>query len=312
MSNLKRNDTFDTLKALLIFSVIIMHLMSGQSHLAHTIMLVISSFYMALFFGISGYLLKREHFTQPFVILSTKYYYRLIIPYLFAYIIFSSYKGEFISFLYPWFHMWFIPAFLLFLLYIYIIEYFNINRTIILLLSIAFTIFWISNFEPGAGNDILYYIGDKRYYYYFVFLYFGYILRNYSEINKFSLFISFIVVGFSGYFIFYFSNYNNFGFLYSLNWISFRLSLIVLVIYFSNRFTNIKIPIISDLGSITLPIYLWHVLPLLLLWNFRDNYNLHGIWYYVVYFLMLSFLILSIQKTKKTYFGKTFIIGEHK
>lgn len=304
------NDSFNTIKIVLIILIIIGHLMSGHTHLTHIIKGILSNFRVALFFGVSGYLLKKELFIQPFSSLFEKYFHRLMIPYLFAYFIYSVLEGKIINPLYTDSHLWFIPAFVLMIFYTYIIEHLNLNPIKVFIFLYTLTFLWISFVKPGDSNHIMYYLGDKRYYYFFVFLYFGYILRNYPEKFNFPLWFTAPIVGICGFYLFTLTNQTEPGFIYSLNWLLFRLSLIALTIKIATHFTDIKIPVISNLGSITLPIYLWHMVPLMAMWKLREVYHIVGWQYLILYFLALSALIILIQKTKETKFTKMFITGE--
>ncbi|MDP3465857.1 MAG: acyltransferase family protein [Sulfuricurvum sp.] len=305
------NETLNAIKAILIFLVVIGHLMSGGNELTRLIKEVLSGFRMPLFFGISGFLIKKALFTASASELGNKYYHRIIIPYALAFIVYSIVNLSIINPLYPSNHMWFIPAFLLMIVYIFFIERFNINRLAVLIFAAIFTMPWLAFVHPGSGDEIAYYLGDKRYYYYFVFFYFGYMLRNYSEKLYIPKFIYIFILMTSGYLLFV-NNTSAANYLYSINSLLFNLSLILVVIKFAQKYTSLKIPIISDLGSYTLPIYLWHMLPLFLMWKIRDTYHINGFIYLFSYFILLSLLIYIIVKSKDTLFGKIFITGAHK
>lgn len=305
-----KNHTINTIKAVLILFVILWHLMSGQNTFTRSIITFIATFTMPLFFGVSGFLLKKELFFKPFLQFLYKYFHRLIVPFIFAYLIFSLVQGQFISLLYPWFHLWFIPAFLFILILIYVFEHMHINKFITLILSASFTLLYLSFFREGPNEEFLYYLGDKHYYYEFVFLYFGYFIRNYSEKFQLSTWKFLIIFILSALYLFLFNEQKSANFVCSLTSLSFNLSLIFLTINFAKHFTNIKIPIISTLGEITLPIYLLHVLPLLLMWKLRDVYYIHGVFFIGLFFVLLTILIYLILKTKDTKFTKIFITGQ--
>lgn len=308
--NITKNYTIETIKALLILSVILWHFMSGQNPFTRGLISLLSVFTMPLFFGISGFLLKKELFTKSLSKLLSKYFYRLVIPFIFAYFIFSLVQGTIINPLYPWFHLWYIPAFLLMLIYLYIIEHLNINKLIIFIFSATLTFFWLSFFQEGPSSEFLYYLGDKRYYYYFVFLYFGYLLRNYSETFQIPTWLAFAIFTLSALYLFISNDHKSMNFLHSFNFLLFNLSFIFLTIYLAKRFSNIKIPIISQLGAITLPVYLWHILPLLFIWKLRDIYHINGLLYIGLFIILLTSLIFLIIKSKETRFTKMFITGE--
>lgn len=305
------NETLNTIKAFLILSVVIYHLMSAGNPLSKTIVHILGMFQMPLFFGVSGFLIKKSLFTLPTSDLGNKYYHRILVPYILAFITFSIVKMSILNPLYPANHMWFIPAFLLMIGYIFLIERFDINRLAVLAVASSFTMLWLTFVSPGSGEEIAYYLGDKRYYYFFVFLYFGYMLRNYPEKIQIPRLLYTLVLLLGGFDLFII-NTSVINYYYSVSFLLFNLSLTFIVITFAQRYTDIKIPIISDLGSYTLPIYLWHMLPLFFMWKLRDTYHIHGIAYLGSYFILLSIMIYLIVKSKDTYFTKVFLTGTHK
>lgn len=310
-SSISWNETLNTIKAFLILSVVVYHLMSAGSPVTKIIVNILSMFQMPLFFGVSGFLIKKSLFTFPASELGNKYYHRILIPYFLAFIVFSIVKMSVLNPLYPANHMWFIPAFLLMIGYIFLIERFDINRLAVLVVSAVFTTIWLTFVSPGNGEEIAYYLGDKRYYYFFVFLYFGYMLRNYPEKIQLHRLIYPLIFLFGGFLLF-FLNTSVMNYHYSVGFLLFNLSLIFIVITFAQHYTNIKIPIISDLGSYTLPIYLWHMLPLFFMWKLRDIYHIHGIAYLGSYFILLAIMIYLIVKSKDTYFTRVFLTGTYK
>jgi fucose 4-O-acetylase-like acetyltransferase len=309
-TTINRNETLDTVKAVLILLVIIGHLLSAQSPLSFLLHKIIYSFHIPLFLGISGYLIKRSLMSLSLSEIINKYFFRMAIPFLVAFIVFSILNMS-LNLLYPYYHLWFIPAFLLMILYTYIIEKLNIHRLAILLASSLFTVAWLSFYNPGDGKEIAYYFGDKRFYYDFIYFYFGYMLRNYPTLIRFNFWLYVFFLLLTTYTIF-FLHLSLPGFLYSVSSLFFNLSLIFLVITLSLKSTNIRIPIFTALGSYTLPIYLWHILPLLLMIKIKNTYHIDGITYFSLYFLFLAILIYVIVKFKETFITKVFFTGTYK
>ncbi|MFA6630026.1 MAG: acyltransferase family protein [Sulfuricurvum sp.] len=305
------NETLNTIKAFLILSVVVYHLMSAGSPVTKIIVNILGMFQMPLFFGISGFLIKKSLFSLPTSELGTKYYRRIIIPYLLAFIVYSIVKMSILNPLYPANHMWFIPAFLLMIGYVFLIERFHFNQLGVLIAASLFTAVWLTFVSPGNGDEIAYYLGDKRYYYFFVFLYFGYILRNYPEKIQLPRLFYPLILLLSGFVLFIIKT-SVMNYYYSIGFLLFNLSLTFIIITFAQRHTGIKIPIISNLGSYTLPIYLWHMLPLFFMWKIRDIYHIQGIAYLGSYFILLSVMIYFIVKSKNTYFTRVFLTGTHK
>jgi fucose 4-O-acetylase-like acetyltransferase len=304
------NYTINTYKALLILSVVIYHFMSAGNEITQWIKQAFSYFQMPVFFGISGYLIKRFLYTISFTELKKKYFYRIVIPYILAYTFYSLIQLSIINPLYTNNHLWFIPAFLIMIFCTYWVEKFNINRYFVFSIALSFTLGWLSFVVPGDGIQIAYYIGDKRYYYYFIFFYFGYLLRNYDAVFTTSIKVNFLIALISGIILFFFVQ--SATFLYSFSFIIFNLSVILLLIRYAQYKKDVNIPLISDLGSYTLPVYLWHMAPLYLMWKVRDLYHIHGLLYISAFFSLFILMVYLILKTKNTLFNKIFITGTYK
>jgi fucose 4-O-acetylase-like acetyltransferase len=203
---MKRNETLDALKGVLILLVILGHILHGGT-LTSYIEDAIYSFHMPLFLGISGYFLKQELFYSGFASLSKKYFYRLIIPFSFAYLVYCFIKADMLSLLYP---------------------------------------------------------------------------HSKSEIN----------------------------FIYSTNWVIFNLLLIYLLLRLANIFSSVRLSYINAIGIASLPIYLWHILPLLVLRPLFEKYTLNGYIDYLLYFAGVGIVIGLIFQLKKTALGKVILFGE--
>ena len=308
----KRNDTVDTVKGFLILSVILGHLMSGGQPVTRFIIDLLYTFHMALFFGVSGYLLKKELFTLPLVDIGLKYFYRIGIPFILAYVIYSLMKLEIISLLYPWFHLWFIPAFLIMIMYIYFIEKYKIAHSLVLLLTALFTIIWLTLFGPGSSENVLWMLADKRYYYYFVFMYFGFLLRNYfsSKIETRELLMATVIIVISFSLLFLYDAKAHSKLLVAVNFVAFNLALIYVVIGITQKVNTLRVFLITWIGTMTLPIYLWHVLPLVFIRGILKEYELSGVVQMILYICLLSILLFLINGFRKTSFGRVCITGE--
>ncbi|MDO9207679.1 MAG: acyltransferase family protein [Sulfuricurvum sp.] len=303
---MKYNHTLDATKGILILLVIFGHILSG-GELSGYIKYSIYAFHMPLFFGISGFMLKKELFSIPFTDLTKKYFHRLIIPFIFAYVVYSLIEVQLFDPLYPWFHLWFVPAFLLFILYLYIIEYFKINILLMLLISFTFSILWTGYYSFKAEIDGFYFMGDKRFYYDFVFLLFGYYLRNYAKLFNLNWLILSILFVCSAIDVFILNSQAEITFIYSASWVVFNLSLIYITLRLASIFSSIKIPLINQIGQASLPIYLWHIVPLLIVQEIFTGY-----FYLLSYLVGVSVIIGIVLRLRETKFGKVILFGSGK
>lgn len=178
----------DAIRGVLIILVVLSHCLSPG-----TPVFILYSFHMPLFLGIGGFLIKREFIrdTSTFQILH-KYLYRMIIPWILAAGIYYLWRRLLNipvhpqhEILYPYYHLWFVPALLGMVLTVKLLEYWNVSYKVVLIVSIFLCLGWYVLYREHPDNMIypwLYYLGDKRMYGYFGFFYFGYVLRAYPEL----------------------------------------------------------------------------------------------------------------------------------
>ena len=306
-----RNHTLDTLKGLLIILVIFAHITSNGPATQHFGYLV-GTFFMQLFFGISGYFITQESIRKPFKYLAEKYWYRLVIPLLFAYFIYCLIKQEWLDlfFPYPWFHLWFIVAFLLMIAFLNIVEKLNINKSVLMILFFLFTFFWIGTYGTNGIIEIYPWMGNKAIYYNFIFFYTGYYLRNYLLLSKEKSRWPFVLFIVSAYYIWILNDTSNTNLIYSFIWIIFNLSFIYVSLKISLRYTAIKLPLITWMGSVSLPIYLLHIISLELLNIFTHDNSISPLSRILIYFIGVMIIMFFIYSTRLTKFGKLFILGE--
>jgi fucose 4-O-acetylase-like acetyltransferase len=302
-----RNETIDSLKGTLILLVIFGHIISG-GHLTKYLLYAIYTFHIPLFLGLSGYLLKKELFSISILDLAKKYFYRLIIPFLLAYATYCLIQSQLLD---PsFYHLWFIPAFLLFILYTFIAERLHINPVLVILLAFTFSILWIGNHGLSAVVDGFAWMSDKRYYYDFVFFFFGYYLRNTPKNFSYTwLFPSILFIP-TSFYILVLNHKVEINLLYSTMWTIFNLSLIYIALRLSRMFDSIIIPYVNIIGKLSLPIYLWHIVPILILKSIVEKYGLNTYLYLVLYFLSVALIIAIIDKYKTNNFVKMMLLGE--
>ncbi len=272
----------DWLKGMLILGVVFAHTLSG-SMLEH----ILYAFLMPVFIFITGFLLKEEYIKnvsyRKFI---AKYTRRLVIPWLIAsviYLLINSLILDVIGwhvmiaidfFLYPFYHLWFIPGLFIMMSLLWFIMNRHFNFTAVLVLSLIFSIAWFSYLKHWRLEDtFLYWIGDKRFYIYFFFFAMGFYIRNnpWADFYKripLLLSLAAIAVG----------CLRSVGFIHKLIpsstsglfFISLNFGIITLCLNHVIRRATFNNPFTDFCSRQSLAIYLYHYIPILLL---KDQIN---------------------------------------
>ncbi|WP_305370876.1 acyltransferase family protein [Photobacterium leiognathi] len=304
-----RNDAFDAVKGFLIVLVVLGHVLLGSIN-ENLNREIIYFFHMPLFLAITGFFISEKVIHLSLFNIIKKYWDRLIIPYLVAFVFYTFlifyFSGEFFSFkylvskiLYPYYHLWYIPAVILFVFYLKLLDFlykkWEVIFYVLLLLFFMISVFFESYGQSDISEKLIYIIfGDKRFYYFFFYFYTGYFLSK----NKINIPIDIVIV----VFVVSVMGYGN----TSLNILSgfgkviANISIIYLVIKscsseFSIRY---KSTIFSIIGRLSLPIYLWHVAPLLVLKSFHLSNEI----YYsisVIVFVCCVFILRKLEGKNK-------------
>lgn len=171
-------------KGLLIFMVVITHCLP-ESMPSYFMFL----FHMPLFLGIGGFLLKQKSFEQGFRSFVKRMTFRLLIPWAIAMAIYlplhlqnrSLADVSIADLLYPFYHLWYIPAYFLCSLVCFAIYRFHLPVRGVLAVSGFITLVWYIYYResPHPPTELpLYWAGDKRLYAYLFFFVSGFALRN--------------------------------------------------------------------------------------------------------------------------------------
>lgn len=128
---MQRNETVDLIKGFLIILVMLGHIIQGgmQESLVRSFIYI---FHMPLFFFVSGYLVDYRALSETAVRkFLGKYMLNVFIPWAIAvtayYLVvmkIHTMEGYIRAFLHPFYHLWFIVAFLVYVLYAYIFQEF--------------------------------------------------------------------------------------------------------------------------------------------------------------------------------------------
>jgi fucose 4-O-acetylase-like acetyltransferase len=305
----ERNEAFDAIKGLLIVFVILGHVLLGSisENLGREI---IYFFHMPLFLAVTGYFVKDTLLKQAPLDILKKYTHRMLIPFIVAFIFYTTvtlflgdsltFKTVVAKFLYPYYHLWYVPAVMLFIFYIKILE--SIPRTSSALVLVFFSLLVV--FFEGHGQHmhdgtVYKLLGDKRFYYFFIYFYAGYYLSSRQlNIDK-DMTLSIFVIGLLCY------GYSDNAFLIGLGKSVANISMILLLL---SSFKNAvyKSSFLGVIGKVSLPIYLWHVLPLIILKKLPisvfEYYSLSA-------FIFISFICIVVKFENKSYLLDKFLYG---
>lgn len=177
-------DGLNSVKGILIFLIIITHCLPNGMALYFMYL-----FHMPLFLAIGGFLLKESTFQKGFKNFVRSLFNRLVIPWFIAFLVYLPLQlGERLfsqvaitDLLYPFFHLWYIPAYVMGAIICFGIDKWKLPIWPILCISGLITISWYVFFRDVATNNEelpLFWIGDKRIYAYLFFFITGYSLRN--------------------------------------------------------------------------------------------------------------------------------------
>jgi acyltransferase len=312
-----RTKSIDVAKGILILLVIAGHvLLGGPATLLHYI---IYSFHMPLFIALSGWLVNWEKLRElSFGGLGQKYLDRVIIPWVLALIVyglvnnpgFLSHPLRFISaittgIIRPFLHLWFIPAYLSWVLISWLLLKcgLTIGRIFIISLLLSASCSYL-RYEPASVNgplsDTLLTTFRPDYYTFFVL---GGFLRNYKKMPPIGLTLPLSVLLFIGDVLLFF--YTN-PFLSIILFFLFNGCLICLMLTLTERWKSVAHPFLEWVGLNSLGIYLWHVLPILFAFRFVAG---GPVLFYSLAIGLESVLFVFVYFTAKIAFFQRYFYG---
>jgi acyltransferase len=318
-----RLKNIDFTKGILILLVIIGHFLKGS--LSESIpRFIIYNFHMPLFIGISGFLFSTAHLKQiSFGKILSKYVFRIIVPWIIAVVtyifivngnVFKLDNQNFIliySFITPYFHLWFIPGFLSWVLLTWSLKKFSLSdRSLLIFGIIISTLFYILKENPdwfinirylGRVLEIILYTFRP---YFFVFFVVGnYLKSNPIQMNLKTPIIYNLIGVLTLVTLFYFPH----PFLYGILFFIFNFYILTILIQYSveDRLPHSKV--IEWLGINSLGIYLWHVVPILLIEHFFEKETTQILYFYtVISEVIYIYILMNMSKIK---FINKYILG---
>lgn len=267
-----RNHSVDAVKGLLIFLVVVGHVLLGTLD-DNILRYVIYSFHMPVFFFVSGYLLNVENMkTQPYGSVLKKYWHRMLFPWLLAWVVYTPlslyFRGNLSltavvqNIFNSYYHLWFVPTLFLLVTMMWLIAQ-KAKSEVFPLLIIGISLLAYNLYKEVS-------IGTSFRYAYFLYLSLGYLSRRYlREINIpggviISAFILVVVL----YKVVTDASFSSFNQFMGLPLLFFLCVFGFLPIMQKGKLHN---PILELWGRQSLHIYLWHVIPVLILKKIFKN-----------------------------------------
>jgi fucose 4-O-acetylase-like acetyltransferase len=287
----KKNQSIDVAKGFLILLVVIVHAIGRAND--NLFAFLIHTSCIPLFFFMSGYLVKYDKFSSiTFKIFFQKYFKRLILPWLFAMVVYTAFAvrkdvslfsiTQYI--IYPYVHLWFIPSLFFMLLFTKIMSNIFVKKNVLIIggiLGLLFFSFRTYILVKGYDFKIPSYV-DLQYYLFWLLGVYMNTVKIEKKLNGLLYLFLFIIIGVIWYFSFSinpFWQYRIYLFI-PLN----ILSSLVLISYVQLDELP-KSTILAWMGSKSLELYLWHMIPILILNTLFRNHI-------IFLFSFFSFLII--------------------
>lgn len=285
---------------------------------------LIYSFHMPLFIGISGYLLDINTISGLSLNgLFKKYFLRIILPWIIALVLYYIISSCFLRtdlfsivkfknfILPPFYHLWFIPGFLSWILLTWFLKKLFKNYNIILLLGILISIIFMILYQYPLTykhisflNKIFPILIPTFRPHFYVFFLIGISYRN-KIIRKPRVIEIIAPLIFLGLVVYLF--FNNILILSILNF--FLLNFLILNLCLKLALTNslLEFKSIQWLGINSLGLYLWHVIPILISTYLIGTESL--IKFYLVTIILEVLFIILYKILFKVNFFKKYIFG---
>lgn len=267
----------DFIKGCLILFVIAGHILQGSLS-ENPARYMIYGFHMPLFVAISGFLIDYEKLAQiKFFDLLKKYLSRVIIPWALAvvayYIVTSGTRFNFkelaLSFLFPYYHLWYVPAILLYIFSAWLLVRlkFPLKALVVIALAVSAVCYYFGPVLNNSSNIVARFIVITARPQFFFFFCLGMVVKNNRNIVQWSTTNLAVVAILAAL---------TYGFCFSvpIQWLSllafFALNT-TLVLLLVKGIMNDRLPrstFVEWLGINSLPVYLWHMIPVLFVMHF--------------------------------------------
>lgn len=330
-------------KGLLILVVVLTHCLPPSM-----VLYFLYFFHMPLFMGISGFLLKRTAFQNGYMDYFKKVFNRLIIPWFIATVIFLPFRMSeapvtplsLYDSIYPYYHLWYIPSYLLAATICFCILKWKFRVWPVLLVTVLVTIVWyvIYRYPILPANDAsifllkypvdiykrslvpvkelpLYWLGEKRVFSYIFFFITGFCLRNLFIENKLKLWHSIILIA-ASFVALLFLIVNRFSNIITVwPYLIFNISLVILVVVYIAPQKWMQNKLFLKVNELSLGIYLFHPLIQKLIYsllNDREQTHHNFMGGVGIFTLVIIFTLGFILLLKKLNIADKYMLGNIK
>jgi len=314
-----RNPAFDIARGYLILLVLIGHLVLGLIS-DQIVRYAIYSFHMPLFIMLTGYLINLEKLrSAPIWKSAWRYWLRMAVPFIPAFLFFTGVLIAHAAFenrldakllidylTTPYYHLWFVPTVLIWVGLLAIVVKLRLPLWIVAIVSFPLPLIW-------AGLDLVTMptiLIDKKLFFYAFFFLLGLLLRRYSNlwfgaITRFRYALWVLLIVLATLVLVHFGKVNSS--LSAVIWFSFNIllgiaSLQWCLAYMSQPAMKQSATVLSqhdsllaDLGRLSLPIYLWHVVPMFILKGLGIHQTLAVLYYFLSVIFMLALIWCVIR-----------------
>lgn len=305
-------------KGLLILLVVFTHCLPPGM-----ILYFLYFFHMPLFMSISGFLLKSTVFQNGYKTYITRMWRRLILPWLIASIIFIPFKLtestgaklQFTDIIYPYYHLWYIPSYLIGATICYCIIRFKIPVWPVILFTAIITIIWYNVYRDKHVPDSvlpLFWLGDKRIFAYLFFFVFGFSLRNkLVYIKLFPIYI--LIIEMAAFVLLAFGVFKKISSLYIVwPYMLFNTCLVIYVLMYMAPKNLLQHKLLLLINEQSLGIYLYHPLILTgayILLNDRLQQHINTLQATGLFVIVMAITMALVWLLKKWSFTNMYVLG---
>ena len=320
-----RNRNIDGIKGFLIVMVILGHVLQGRLD-QHIGRYVIYGFHMPIFIAVAGFLFSFEKSkTLQLGEFLGKYWGRVLLPWCLAMLAYAIYLGAFghsrpewkgwIAYLLnPYYHLWFVPAYIFWGLMVWCISQISTRREWVLAIGllIAWTFFYMKANQMDLlvgwlGTDLSGFVLHVLRPHYFVFFVLGVWARNERIPTPTGIFAISGLGLFALYFALFYFHEGVSPSMTDLIWVFGNAFFILGLFRWMAADALPKSQVFEWMGRQSMGIYLWHVMPLLLVKDFMGTRQLDV--FYPVVFVAELILLALIFIVWKYWRGAKLLLG---
>lgn len=327
-----RNRNIDGIKGFLVVLVVLGHVLQGKLD-QHFGRYVIYGFHMPIFIALAGYLFSLgKSKGESLNVFLGKYRMRVLVPWLFAMLVYAIYLGAFgdarpewkgwlAYVLNPYYHLWFVPGYLFWCFLVWLILKFSDRRELVFLfgalLAIGFYYFQSIDAFSMLGKNLGDFVMHVLRPHYFFFFALGIYARGESEAfllrdSKKGLTPQwvFVVSGLGLYFLHWALFYFHVGIskvMWDTVWIFGNVFFILALFRWMYADIMPKSKFLEWVGQQSMGVYLWHVLPLLLMKEWLGIRLLER--FYLGVFVAEAAFLFLIYLLSRYFRGAKYILG---